>query len=87
MKIKCQWSRGAWTEEEDHRLASAVAVYGHSWTSVSEAVGTRSPDQCAKHWTNALDPEISHGGWTDQEVCFDSQQQKKKKDCARKHKY
>ncbi|KAK0611430.1 hypothetical protein B0T14DRAFT_328240 [Immersiella caudata] len=65
MKIKCKWSRGAWTEEENTRLTLAVATHGHSWTSVSDSVGTRSPDQCAKHWTNTLDPDIIMGGWTD----------------------
>lgn len=67
MKIKCKWCKGAWTEEENNKLRMAVAEFGSSWTSVSEAVGSRSPDQCAKHWTNTLDPDISHGGWTDQD--------------------
>jgi hypothetical protein len=67
MKIKCRWNRGAWTDEENKRLTKAIAAHGYSWTSVSEAVATRSPDQCAKHWTNSLDPEIDHGAWTEED--------------------
>lgn len=28
MKIKSQWRRGAWTEDEDRRLTQAVKVHG-----------------------------------------------------------
>ncbi|KAF5575295.1 DNA-binding eta2 [Fusarium pseudocircinatum] len=67
MKIKRNWNRGAWTSDEDKRLLDAIATHGYSWTSVSEAVGNRSPDQCAKHWTSSLDPDLSREEWTDPE--------------------
>ncbi|KAF5227422.1 hypothetical protein FAUST_11793 [Fusarium austroamericanum] len=67
MKIKRNWNRGAWTSDENKRLHDAIATHGYSWTSVSEAVGNRSPDQCAKHWTSSLDPDLSRGEWTDPE--------------------
>ncbi|KAL4721838.1 myb-like DNA-binding protein bas1 [Fusarium chlamydosporum] len=67
MKIKRNWNRGAWTSDENKRLHDAIATHGYSWTSVSEAVGNRSPDQCAKHWTSSFDPDLSREEWTDPE--------------------
>ncbi|KAF5703455.1 Myb transcription [Fusarium globosum] len=67
MKIKRNWNRGAWTSDENKQLLDAIATHGYSWTFVSEAVGNRSPDQCAKHWTSSLDPDLSREEWTDPE--------------------
>ncbi|PGH15531.1 hypothetical protein AJ79_02313 [Helicocarpus griseus UAMH5409] len=67
MKINSKWSRGAWTDEENKRLARGIKAHGCRWTAVSEAVRTRSPDQCSKHWRNSLDPDIVRGGWSHQE--------------------
>ncbi|MCJ1343651.1 hypothetical protein MMC31_001847 [Peltigera leucophlebia] len=67
MKINDKWSRGAWSGEENERLAGGIIAHGYRWTLVSEVVGSRSPDQCAKHWRNSLDPDIIRGEWTDRE--------------------
>ncbi|KAI1052661.1 hypothetical protein LB507_009756, partial [Fusarium sp. FIESC RH6] len=56
-----------WTSDEDKRLLDVIATHGYSWTSVSESIGNRSPDQCAKHWTSSLDPDLSREEWTDPE--------------------
>ncbi|MCJ1385153.1 hypothetical protein MMC17_008272 [Xylographa soralifera] len=42
-------------------------IFAESWTDISGTIGTRSPDQCAKHWRNSLDPKISHSDWTGEE--------------------
>ena len=37
---------GPWTNEEDAKLRSAVAVYGNSWTDVAEVIQGRTNEQC-----------------------------------------
>ncbi|KAF2676489.1 hypothetical protein K458DRAFT_492448 [Lentithecium fluviatile CBS 122367] len=65
-KIDTRWSSGAWTAAEDQKLHEAVMQSGERWVVVSDLVGTRNPDQCAKRWRNALDPNISHEVWTEE---------------------
>ncbi|KAH8695772.1 hypothetical protein GQ44DRAFT_832595 [Phaeosphaeriaceae sp. PMI808] len=65
-KIDTRWNSGAWTSAEDHKLHEAVTQSGERWAVVSDFVATRNPDQCAKRWRNALDPNISHEVWTEE---------------------
>ncbi|KKA22032.1 hypothetical protein T310_3922 [Rasamsonia emersonii CBS 393.64] len=67
-KIDDRWKRGPWQPDEERRLKDAVSEIGRAWVSVSAAVGTRSPDQCAKHWQNALDPSLTRRDWEESEV-------------------
>ena len=45
--------RGAWTREEDGRLADAVGMYADNWTLVSNHVQTRTASQC-RHRRSSL---------------------------------
>jgi hypothetical protein len=68
--------RGAWTQEEDNRLAEAVARHerkggGIFWGKVSEEMGgDRTYQQCLKRWKQVLQHIGSGtrtGSWTDEE--------------------
>ncbi|KAJ3980572.1 hypothetical protein F5890DRAFT_1540765 [Lentinula detonsa] len=56
--------RGVWSADEDAKLLSAVEKYGTKWSLVATMVHTRNSDQCAKRWTDTLDPTIDRSGWT-----------------------
>ncbi|KAJ3881575.1 hypothetical protein F5051DRAFT_102092 [Lentinula edodes] len=56
--------RGVWSADEDTKLLSAVEKYGTKWSLVATMVHTRNSDQCAKRWTDTLDPTIDRSGWT-----------------------
>jgi Myb-like DNA-binding domain len=66
-KISSDVKKGAWDSAEDRRLRSAVNRYGLCWTEVAKEVGTRHADQCAKRWQHALDPNIMHREWEQDE--------------------
>ncbi|KAJ2987587.1 hypothetical protein NUW58_g4421 [Xylaria curta] len=66
-KVCGSLKKGAWNKNEDERLLDAVDRHGQKWTLVANAVGFRSPDQCAKRWQSKLDPNLEHGGWTIEE--------------------
>ncbi|KAI2624986.1 hypothetical protein GGR54DRAFT_594404 [Hypoxylon sp. NC1633] len=66
-KVCGSLKKGAWNEDEDERLLSAVAKCGQKWALVANEVGFRSPDQCAKRWQSNLDPNLEHRGWTTEE--------------------
>jgi hypothetical protein len=59
---------GTWLPVEDERLRMAVAKHGTRWVSVAGEVGTRNGDQCAKRWSENLNPELDHSPWTQEEV-------------------
>lgn len=59
---------GAWLPAEDARLREAVAKHSTRWVSVASEVGTRNGDQCAKRWSENLNPELDHSPWTQEEV-------------------
>lgn len=58
---------GLWTEDEDAKLRSAVAVYGNSWTEVAEVIQGRTNEQCRDHWSDKLNPNVAKGRWTNDE--------------------
>ncbi|KAI1372045.1 hypothetical protein F4677DRAFT_278572 [Hypoxylon crocopeplum] len=66
-KVCGSLKKGAWDDDEDERLLSAVEKYGQKWTLVANEVGFRSPDQCAKRWQSSLDPNLEHREWTTEE--------------------
>ncbi|GAB1316610.1 hypothetical protein MFIFM68171_06820 [Madurella fahalii] len=59
--------KGPWSQEEDAKLKKLVAEHGLSWVAVSQAMGTRSADQCSKRWNHSLNPELDRQPWQDQE--------------------
>ncbi|KAK4413759.1 Transcription factor [Sesamum alatum] len=75
LKGKQQWpakkglNRGAWTAEEDRRLAEAVRIYGPKhWTSIAAKAGlNRCAKSCRLRWMNYLRPNIKRGNISDQE--------------------
>ncbi|KAJ6184619.1 hypothetical protein N7519_005920 [Penicillium mononematosum] len=66
-KMADAYRKGPWTEEEDQSLLQAISAYGTRWNQVSQHVGTRNADQCAKHWQHSLDPSIDRSPWTAQD--------------------
>ncbi|OAL39286.1 hypothetical protein AYO20_01604 [Fonsecaea nubica] len=66
-KISENVRKGNWAAAEDAKLRDAVAAIGTRWTQVAEMVGTRHADQCAKRWTQCLDPSIDHSDWREEE--------------------
>ncbi|KAL0072473.1 hypothetical protein AAF712_000236 [Marasmius tenuissimus] len=57
-------TRGAWSPEEDRLLIQAVQTYGSRWSVVAGHVRTRSSTQCARRWSDTLDPRIDKSPWT-----------------------
>ncbi|KAK8124200.1 hypothetical protein PG999_004118 [Apiospora kogelbergensis] len=55
---------GAWSGAEDERLRVAIAKHGTRWTSVAADVATRNGEQCAKRWTDYVNPLLNHGPWS-----------------------
>lgn len=49
--------KGKWTPEEDEKLKQAYEKYGASWQKVASSIKTRTMDQCAKRYTEVLDPK------------------------------
>ncbi|CAI7619712.1 unnamed protein product [Penicillium discolor] len=66
-KMADAYRKGPWAEEEDQSLLQAISTYGTRWNQVSQHVGTRNADQCAKHWQHSLDPSIDRSPWTAQD--------------------
>ncbi|THU95696.1 hypothetical protein K435DRAFT_839356 [Dendrothele bispora CBS 962.96] len=56
--------KGGWSPEEDDRLVKAIEKYGTRWSMVASMVQTRNSDQCAKRWTDTLNPTIDRTSWT-----------------------
>ncbi|KAK6147083.1 hypothetical protein DH2020_017995 [Rehmannia glutinosa] len=55
--------KGPWLEEEDEKLASAVAVLGdRRWDALAKSSGLRrSGKSCRLRWMNYLRPNLKHG--------------------------
>lgn len=51
--------RGRWTESEDRTLIEAYERLGPQWQRVAQLIPGRTDDQCAKRWSDVLDPSIS----------------------------
>ncbi|KIY70459.1 hypothetical protein CYLTODRAFT_419804 [Cylindrobasidium torrendii FP15055 ss-10] len=56
--------KGGWAPDEDERLVGAIERFGTRWSLVASVVGTRNSDQCAKRWTDTLNPAIDRTSWT-----------------------
>lgn len=63
-------TRGAWTQQEDEQLSTAVNQLGaKKWTDIAKFVPTRTSKQCRERWYNRLAPDIKHepfDAWEDQ---------------------
>ncbi|KAH9805088.1 Anthocyanin biosynthesis regulatory protein Pl1 B73 [Citrus sinensis] len=66
---KKEANRGAWTAEEDQKLAQAIEVHGpKKWKSVAAKAGlNRCGKSCRLRWMNYLRPHIKRGNISDQE--------------------
>ncbi|KAK2459912.1 hypothetical protein APHAL10511_008112 [Amanita phalloides] len=56
--------KGGWSPEEDERLVRGIKMFGTRWSQVASIVQTRNSDQCAKRWTDTLNPSIDRTMWT-----------------------
>ncbi|KAF8651885.1 hypothetical protein AX16_004619 [Volvariella volvacea WC 439] len=56
--------KGGWAPDEDERLVRGIERYGTRWSLVASVVQTRNSDQCAKRWTDTLNPAIDRTSWT-----------------------
>ncbi len=59
--------KGAWSDDEDDRLRSAVDVYGLSWVDIAAAIPGRTNEQCRDRWLSKLDPSLNKDAWTTEE--------------------
>ncbi|GAB2293290.1 hypothetical protein Dimus_027494 [Dionaea muscipula] len=62
-------NRGAWTAEEDMKLAESIEIYGPKrWKKVASKAGlNRCGKSCRLRWMNYLRPNIKRGNISDQE--------------------
>ncbi|KAF3795321.1 hypothetical protein EJ110_NYTH05379 [Nymphaea thermarum] len=69
LAAKNNLKRGAWTREEDERLAHCVKFHGETkWRLVPAKAGlNRSPRSCRMRWLNYLRPTIKRGNITEEE--------------------
>ncbi|KAF8899691.1 Homeodomain-like protein [Mucidula mucida] len=67
--------KGGWAPDEDERMGKAsrnkvrfdlwrTLIRIFRWSMVAAYVQTRNSDQCAKRWTNTLNPAIDRTTWT-----------------------
>ncbi|CAN0914750.1 Transcription factor MYB14 [Linum grandiflorum] len=61
--------KGAWSKEEDDKLRSYIARYGHwNWRELPKFAGlSRCGKSCRLRWINYLRPDLKHGGFTPEE--------------------
>ncbi|XP_054789373.1 transcription factor WER-like [Prosopis cineraria] len=61
--------KGAWTQQEDSKLAQAIALHGpQRWNFVAAKAGVnRSCRSCRQRWLNYLRPDIKRGNISDEE--------------------
>ncbi|KAH7867065.1 hypothetical protein Vadar_028482 [Vaccinium darrowii] len=62
-------NRGAWTAEEDRKLAEVIEIHGPKrWKKIAAKAGLdRCGKSCRLRWMNYLRPNIKRGNITDQE--------------------
>ncbi|KAK4269081.1 hypothetical protein QN277_022285 [Acacia crassicarpa] len=62
-------NKGAWTPEEDRKLAEVIAVHGaKKWKSIAAKAGlNRGGKSCRLRWLNYLRPNIKRGNISEQE--------------------
>ncbi|KAG8362972.1 hypothetical protein BUALT_Bualt07G0164100 [Buddleja alternifolia] len=66
---KKELNTGAWTAEEDRKLAEAIEINGpKQWTTITAKSGlNRCAKSCRLRWMNYLRPNIKRGNMSDQE--------------------
>ncbi|KAH7523877.1 hypothetical protein FEM48_Zijuj06G0058600 [Ziziphus jujuba var. spinosa] len=66
---KKETNRGAWTAEEDEKLAQVISIHGpRRWRSIAAKTGlNRCGKSCRLRWMNYLRPNIKRGNISDQE--------------------
>ncbi|CAJ2664016.1 unnamed protein product [Trifolium pratense] len=69
VKTKKTMNRGAWTTEEDQKLAQCIQTHGaKKWKTVSIKSGlNRCGKSCRLRWLNYLRPNIKRGNISDEE--------------------
>ncbi|KAL2496895.1 myb domain protein 14 [Forsythia ovata] len=62
--------KGAWSEEEDHKLRAYIQRFGHwNWRLLPKYAGlTRCGKSCRLRWVNYLKPGIKRGNYSKVEV-------------------
>ncbi|AES90887.1 myb transcription factor [Medicago truncatula] len=62
-------NRGAWTQEEDQKLAQCIQIHGaKKWKTVANNSGlNRCGKSCRLRWLNYLRPNIKRGNISDEE--------------------
>ncbi|KAK8544606.1 hypothetical protein V6N13_045689 [Hibiscus sabdariffa] len=62
-------NRGAWTAEEDNKLAQVIEIHGPKrWKTIAAKAGLkRCGKSCRLRWMNYLRPNINRGNISDQE--------------------
>ncbi|XP_047328440.1 transcription factor MYB3-like [Impatiens glandulifera] len=68
-KAKNEFSKGAWTSEEDKKLAESIQIHGPKrWKTVAVKSGlNRCGKSCRLRWLNYLRPNIKRGNISDDE--------------------
>ncbi|KAA8540246.1 hypothetical protein F0562_024191 [Nyssa sinensis] len=66
---KKEFNRGAWTAEEDRKLADVIQIHGAKrWKTIAAKAGlNRCGKSCRLRWMNYLRPNIKRGNISDQE--------------------
>ncbi|WVZ88615.1 hypothetical protein U9M48_035115 [Paspalum notatum var. saurae] len=66
---KAHTNKGAWTKEEDQRLAAYINDHGEGcWRSLPKAAGLqRCGKSCRLRWINYLRPDLKRGNFTGEE--------------------
>ena len=73
-----------WLSQEDSEITRLVAQLGtKKWSVIADHLNTlgfglkRTGKQCRTRWLNHLDPDITHGAWTEEEenIIYDGQKQ------------
>lgn len=61
--------KGKWSPEEDELLIRTYQKYGATWLRVASEIPGRTDDQCAKRYTEVLDPSTKDRlkSWTQEE--------------------
>ncbi|XP_030971978.1 transcription factor MYB114-like [Quercus lobata] len=69
VSTKKEFNKGAWTAEEDRKLAEVIAIHGAKrWTIIATKAGlNRCGKSCRLRWLNYLRPNIKRGNISDQE--------------------
>ena len=66
-KICSRTEKKKWTKEEDNIIVEEVNR-GTKWCEIAMRLPGRIGDQVKDRWTNALDPDVKRGVWTEAEM-------------------